>query len=311
MELKEKYKEFETVHKNFISLFKKEDFFLDFDQELKEVEPFLLEIGNAFKSNLTSVISILYFPIVLSSSRTKQYIFDRLLTQELILNAPMPDLGEDSNKQNENQKKINRIESLETAKEKFYAKLKTKEGALEYWKITFGFLLDCLDSNDDLKISAQQLIRQGLILLWTSFEVLARDFTEYYLNKNPEFFKEFGIKSLSTEILEKYNFKVENKLGDIYTDMQDWSKISNIKKTFMVIQSENNELLKRLNDNKLWNLNQRRHLIVHRSSIVDKKYFNSTSDKIEIGKELQITPNEIIESLYLIKEIGLIILNSK
>ena len=310
MELREKYKEYEIVHQNFISLFKEKDFFQKFDNSVKSIDSNLISIGSAFKSNLESVVSILHLPIVLSSSRTKQYIFDKYLTQELILNAPTPNLGERQEEKN-NQNKFSKEKEIDRAKEKFFKRLKTKEGAIEFWNITFRFLQDCLTSNNDLKISSQQLIKQGHVLLWTSFEVLARDFTIYYLNQNPDLFREFGLKSLPTEILDRYNFNVEDKLGHIYAEMHDWSNVSTIIKTFKIIQPKNNELLKRLGDTKLWKLNQRRHLIVHRSSIVDKKYVDSTDDKFKIGNELIVNPDEIIENLNFISELGIIILKIK
>jgi len=61
----------------------------------------------------------------------------------------------------------------------------------------------------------------------------------------------------------------------------------------------------------LWKLNQRRHLIVHRSGIVDKLYNESTNDIFKLGREINMKPHEIKEQLEIVKTIGIKILSIK
>jgi hypothetical protein len=307
----ERYKAYQLVHQNFLSLFRSKEFFNDLDLEQKKLSGDLLNISSGFRSNLNSVISILEIPIIISASRTKLLIYDKFLTQELILNAPMPDLGIYTKDEKDEMDKENRAKTFKTAEIKFFEFLNSEKGGHEFWHTTFKFLQECINSNMDLQMSASQLLRQGIVLLWTTFEVLARDFTIYFLNNHPNFFRDFGLKSLPTELLEKYEFRIDDKLGEIYAEMHDWSNLNVIIRTFKILQSDNNDLMILFNDYNLWKLNQRRHLIVHRSSIIDKKYLESTADKYEIGETLNIEPNEFINDLMLIKNIGVKILNVK
>jgi len=53
------------------------------------------------------------------------------------------------------------------------------------------------------------------------------------------------------------------------------------------------DLQKHLRNPKLWLLQQRRHLIVHRRGVVDKQYLEKTGEKLNVGEQLLPTPAEI------------------
>jgi hypothetical protein len=55
------------------------------------------------------------------------------------------------------------------------------------------------------------------------------------------------------------------------------------------------DLHKHLRNPRLWLLQQRRHLIVHRRGVVDKQYLENTGEKIKVGEQLTPTPTEIEE----------------
>ena len=55
------------------------------------------------------------------------------------------------------------------------------------------------------------------------------------------------------------------------------------------------DLQQHLRNPKLWLLQQRRHLIVHRRGVVDKQYLEKTGEKIKVGEQLSPTPAEIEE----------------
>lgn len=58
---------------------------------------------------------------------------------------------------------------------------------------------------------------------------------------------------------------------------------------------EGQDLQKHLRNPKLWLLQQRRHLIVHRRGVVDKQYLEKTGEKLNVGEQLLPTPAEIEE----------------
>jgi hypothetical protein len=54
----------------------------------------------------------------------------------------------------------------------------------------------------------------------------------------------------------------------------------------------------------LYLLNKRRNLIVHRRSIVDIQYKNSTSDSLNVGDELYIKPDDLDRYLAVVRDAG-------
>ena len=52
----------------------------------------------------------------------------------------------------------------------------------------------------------------------------------------------------------------------------------------------------------LWTLFQRRHLIVHRRGIVDRRYLEATGEGREMGARLAITPQELTKHLGVVVE---------
>lgn len=292
----EKYSQFKLTHSHFFSLYKSEDILNDI--------PTKSELGKSFKHNLGSVISILRLPITLSVSRTKLHLFDKFHGSELILNAPMPkdlydSVGEFKSAQTEGRKK-----ALDNAKKQFFEELESKEGAERFWNITFQFLEDCLKQNQELQLASKEVLKQSTVLLWTSFEVLTRDLVIEVLNHHSDKFKDLNVKSIPTDILEKYDYNINDHLGEIYAGQRDWSNLKKIQESIKQIWPEKDDLHNELKGEILYKINQRRHLIVHKKGLVDEQYNSSTSDNYEIGTEIPIKPIDLKDGLEVIKKIG-------
>jgi hypothetical protein len=297
MSLKDKYSKYNLTHTHFFTLFKEEVFLHDINTETN--------IGDSFKHNLNSVISILNIPITLSVSRTKIHVYEKFLTSELILNAPAPNFTDKPEEQLQKEENEGRERAYKNAEKQFLEELQSKEGAKRFWDITFQFLEDCLDQNENLKSASREILKQSIVLLWSTFEVLVRDGVIQVLNLNPDLFKSFNIKSIPEDTLEEYDYEVKSHLGDIYADQRDWSNLKTIRDSIQLIWPSNGGIQKKLKDDLLYKLNQKRHLIVHRKGIVDKQYNSLTSDNFIIGEEIPIDPDDIKNYLNLVKEIGL------
>ena len=293
--------EYILAHSYFFTQFKSQEFLSDISTDNN--------VSASFKHNIESVISILNIPIILSTTRTKMNIFQKHLLYDVVLNAKMED-GDKSKEEYEKERKASSIKSNLKAKEKFFEEIKSKEGMENYWNTTFQFLEDCIRSNQELKDASKELIKQSTILLWSSFEVLVRDLAIDVINRNPDVVKEFNVKSVPMKTLEQYDYNIKNHLGDIYSDHHDWSSLKTIKETIKLIYPVNNELHALLKSDDLYKLNSRRHLLVHRRGIVDYKYNETTSDDFTIGDEIPITPDDVRNDLYTIKEIGISILDA-
>lgn len=219
-------------------------------------------------------------------------MFERILTKELIANAPLVsdyifnDVPEEEKKKRE---KESRIKSHQKAEKLFYNKLKAKSGGKEFWDITYQFIKDCYYSNNELDIAAIELLRQTTVLVWTAIEVLIRDVVTLKINQHPEFLSKEQLRSVPFEFLEEHNYNLNNRLGYIYSKNIDWSNYGMIQKSLEIFHVDLGASLK---SNSIWKLNQRRHLIVHNKGVVDSQYLDSTDDELPVGSELLITPKD-------------------
>jgi hypothetical protein len=98
--------------------------------------------------------------------------------------------------------------------------------------------------------SHEELLRQAAASLWTSIEVLVRDSAQM-LSKTPQ-------ESLS------HSLKVLHPMAE------------DARAVF--------------EPRSLWILCQRRHLILHRRALVDRKYLRATGENLQLGSQLQIAP---------------------
>ena len=64
-----------------------------------------------------------------------------------------------------------------------------------------------------------------------------------------------------------------------------------------------------LEQNKLIILMERRHKIVHKAGIVDKIYLNKTGEAFTIGSKINLTPVYVAESLRLVRDTAITLLN--
>lgn len=286
-------KNFKIVSDNFLLKPELKEFQKDFDNESSEISTreFRLVL-ESFKKNLSSAILVSKIPISLSVIRTKLLMFERILTKELIANAPLVsdyifnDVPEEEKKKRE---KESRIKSHQKAEKLFYNKLKAKSGGKEFWDITYQFIKDCYYSNNELDIAAIELLRQTTVLVWTAIEVLIRDVVTLKINQHPEFLSKEQLRSVPFEFLEEHNYNLNNRLGYIYSKNIDWSNYGMIQKSLEIFHVDLGASLK---SNSIWKLNQRRHLIVHNKGVVDSQYLDSTDDELPVGSELLITPKD-------------------
>ncbi len=143
----------------------------------------------------------------------------------------------------------------------------------------------------------------SLVNIWTIFESSTKEIWKCLLNGHQNIFlnnilKEgdnsevAGIsgKSISIDFLGKYNFNINNKLGEILCEKYDFTSCQGIKKAFTDLQKKKKAKLIFIDNPILYNLEITRNLIVHNAGIIDNKYLqkNSTTNQI-IGELLEIT----------------------
>jgi hypothetical protein len=169
-------------------------------------------------------------------------------------------------------------------------------------------------NDPNFNTASREVLRQGTVLTWSSFEVLATDLFISLLNTKPELVnilfkndrvkKWFDMRGVSLEVLETYGFDVSKKMGDILIEHYSIDTLPAIKIIFSVMSPGRINLTTVLDSPDLYLLNKRRNLIVHRRSIVDIQYKNNTSDSLNIGDELYIKPDDLDRYLAVVRDAG-------
>lgn len=163
-----------------------------------------------------------------------------------------------------------------------------------------------LASSEESLGTARELTRQGVVLMWSAFEVLARDIFVRLLNGKPQLCerlfanlgtrKRFSSEKVDWQTLAAYSYDLSSSMGSLLAQRADLDDIQAIRETYGALFPDAADMARVLGDERLWMLFQKRNLIVHRRGIVDWQYLEKTGAPDAIGTQLVVTPGEI-ESL--------------
>lgn len=146
------------------------------------------------------------------------------------------------------------------------------------------------------KNSENKLFRPGLeawmsaqiVGAWTAFETLAGDLWEAALNSHPAGLSELkgprsdgagDGKSVPLNILQQFKFDLSKSMGTVLKQKYSFDRLENIRDHyFNAFYRDNDRIEAILNNKAIDALSSTRHLIVHRSSIVDQRYLNRSKN---------------------------------
>src|SRR5437879_4689111 len=141
-------------------------------------------------------------------------------------------------------------------------------------------------------MASAELLLKGVVLTWSTFEVLLSDIFVLRLNQNPKFAtnlmrddrtkKWFQPKEL-TAMLPDYGYDLSTRMGEVLIGWHRLDDIRAMRSVFEVLFPAHSNLQKGLQQKALWLLNQQRNLIVHRRAIVDRAYVENTGDSAVLG----------------------------
>lgn len=267
-------------------------------------------LGRSFRHNLNSLLSSVAMPFALASSSVHEIHFQRIHMAERIRARS---IDQDAIQPGEIIEKVRERESYRKARSRMTDFGESEEGKNAIIQDICGFLLTSLEAGG-LKIAARELVQQGIILVWSGFEVLFRDAFELEINFDPSKAalliqnvstrKRFDVEKFSLDTLINHKFDLSDKMGTLLVGQQHFSDLPTIKSVFSVLFASSPELTSCLNHSDLWILNQRRHLFVHRRGIVDQTYLDNTSDAVPLGATLEVTPKDFEEHLKHVLETG-------
>jgi hypothetical protein len=256
-------------------------------------------IALAFVENIESTLSTLTIPFSYSWNIVHNLHRQRLFLAETIRSKLIdPQEGETEDQLEKRQAST----AVSIASRRLREFTESEEG-LETLPGEIGWHLLRSIENPDLLVAAQELTRQGVVLTWSAFEVLARDLFIATLNNNPRAVslliapasgkKGFSVPKLDVETLADYDFDLSQNLGTLLSKHEPLNDLTRIKDTYSALFPGRSPLSEALSSRDLWILFQRRNLIVHRRGIVDAKYLDKTGEDKKIGERLLIKPHEI------------------
>lgn len=164
-----------------------------------------------------------------------------------------------------------------------------------------------LDSSNEFTRSADELLRQVLVMSWGAFEVLASDLIVALTTHQPALalpILRSKKMQVSADMLERYGFDLSLSMGRIISDAMKMDSLGAIREIYAITLSSD-KLNVELSDSRLWLMFQRRSLIVHRRGVVDTYYLSKTSDDLPIGETIMIQSGDAEAALEIVRDVGL------
>ena len=181
-------------------------FFLPLDKKIEKLNQPFTETAKVFRHNLNSIVDTLSVPFAFGFSAIHENHFQRLFIAERI-RAHATSLSSSELTRDEERK------AHERATEKMQSFLVSKEGMRHITDDVSMFLSE-IHKENSVKIGISELHRQGVVLLWGTFEMFSRDLFVLLLNSKPKMVRKlldspatkrlFNIKAIPFEELEEY-----------------------------------------------------------------------------------------------------------
>jgi hypothetical protein len=287
-----------------------EQTFAEFDSAVGVLRPEYQAVAKAFRYSMTSTLSTVAIPFALASASVEHEQRQRILISAKIhakyLTEDVPQPGEDIETFRERTAHTKTDQELGELTQSDFGKLYLKANAA-------GFLLASIQ-HGGLGPAAEELLLQGLVLLWSAFEVLCRDAFETVLNNDPAKVqaltghpitrKRFEAERLPLDTLIQHGFDLSARLGTVLIGQQDFSDLPTVKAVYSVLYPSDNKLNLALAHSELWKLYQRRHLIVHRRGVVDRVYLDATGETHAIGSRLVVAPSDFEKASVVVVSAG-------
>jgi hypothetical protein len=251
------------------------------------------QIALSFVESLRGVVRTLSIPFQYTYSQVHSLHWQRYLLAERIEAGDLPE--------HEPAEHV-----LQSARQKFGEFLRAENGTRLAQEV-LERLAALIDEEPNALTAARELARQGIVLIWSAFEVLARDIFVDLLNCKPglverllthsESRRRFTVEKVDLATLLTYNFDLSSNLGTLLSQRSDLDDIQTIREAYSALYPRAEQLNRALANDELWHLFQKRNLIVHRRGIVDRQYIEKTGSKLSLGSPLWISPSEVRQTL--------------
>ncbi len=314
-------KEIKEAEKHFFFPQNRETFLQQLDQAVAGAPQAVVSLADSFKSNLGAVLSTLSMPVQMAEAHIWMSRFMQIHSRERrravnidrLVDAFRGKRKYDGLTDEEEQAALKSAERIMTEVERTPERAEARGRSVRH-------LLGTLVSEDEIECGARELMRQGVVLVWSAFEVLAQDLFVTVVNKSPglavrlsevEATKQyFRQKAFSVETLSKYDYDLSQRMGVVLSEFVRLDDIRTMKSVFGVLFPNVSILNTALAPRELWILNQRRNLILHRRSVVDSEYISKTEEQVSVGSELIVTPDETRRYMEVTRDAGIALLTA-
>lgn len=280
------------------------DFFDSLDSAISRLAPPLSEAATVFRDNLSSAIAVGSIPFAMARAAVVSRRFQAIHSAERIRALADVKAGEDLTPELQRR-------AYERASKRMDQECASPNGRNRSVKETMSELGGAL-TDSDFDTAASELLRQTLVMVWGAFEVFITDAVIGLVNERPELAmallaseqtrRHFPSRGVPIDALAKYEFNVARSMGIVLSEERQFDSLPVIRDVLSIALPGKVELRRRLADESLWTLWQRRHLIVHRRGIVDHAYVSKTPDTARIGSRLEVTSTQIDSSLSLVRD---------
>ena len=284
-----------------------DSFYVELNAAVATAPEYLRTTGETFCNNLRAIFAVLTTPLIMTqakiySIRYKFLAFSHEL--RIIADSDGPISEEEI-----------REEAGRRAESQMEAESATEEGIKAGVQSIVRELGSAL-LNEQLSVAAAELLRQGVVLVWSALEVLIGDIFIAVLNRNPALAKLLVADERTRKwfqlrdpfrALETYSYDLSSHMGDVLSANY---RIDDVD-TFRVVADvlfKNETLNKLLQDERLWHLNQKRNLILHRRAVVDDVYIKNTGEDVVPGVMLDLHPRYVDKCLAYARDIGIAVL---
>lgn len=260
----------------------------------------LRTISSAFVDSLHGVIRTLGIPFHYTYSQVHSLHWQRIYMAERIRARGLPN-------------EVDREPAALTSAKERFAQYLLDEGRAAIADDVLDRLLSLKNDPESLA-AARELTRQGIVLTWSAFEVLARDAFVYLLDRQPKLAeqllaeqanrKRFSAEKVDWQTLATFDYDLSSSLGTFLISKADLKNVPAIREAYGALFPSADEMRKKLADRRLWNLNHKRNLIVHKRGVVDQQYLQATGETRAIGEDIWVAPNDVEEILEVTLAIG-------
>lgn len=269
---------------------------------LESLHSSVTKIGEAFEHNVSAVEQTMGIPATLANAAAHLKMWTQVLGAERIRSLNDEDRGSAESE----------ARALERAKEHMKRHI-DEIGNTIFVDDTCDFLLG-IYKETHIPDALGELHAQGIVLLWSAVEVLARDLFILCLNTRADLTNRlledesakrlFHLKGLDFEVLQQHGFNVSRSMGEILAQTHDLSNLATMKTCFFALFQGDAILRERMSDPKLWILFQRRNLIVHRRGMIDRRYLDATGELLPLGTRIAIHSSDLERAFEIVCSVG-------